>query len=75
MGILPSTVLLQTGYQKGEDYSTNIPYVIQAQQIYYFNILYVYCKTLALYLANSMLILSLDSTYYYFQSTSYSIND
>ena len=51
IGILQSTVLLKTGYQKGEGYSTNIPCVFQAQQIHYFNILNVYWKTFALYLA------------------------
>ena len=33
-GILPSTVLMQTGYQKGEGYAKNIPALCQAQQIY-----------------------------------------
>ena len=37
-GLLPFTVLIQTGYQKGEGYAENIPALWQAQQIYKFNI-------------------------------------
>ena len=32
-GLLPSTVLIQTVYEKGEGYAKNIPALWQAQQI------------------------------------------
>ena len=41
-GLLPSTVLIQTGYRKDEGYAKNIPALCQAQQIYKFNILSEY---------------------------------
>ena len=36
--LLPFTVLIQTGFQKGEGYAENIPALWQAQQIYTSNI-------------------------------------
>ena len=60
--LLQSTVLIWTGYQKGEGYAKNIPALWQAQQIYKFNILLITgSKIVGFHLAPSMLSISLNS--------------
>ena len=70
--LLPSTVIIQTGYQKGEGYAKNIPAFWQAQQLYKSNILSDYWKqNLCFYLALSMFNISLNSITYYSHFTLY----
>ena len=69
LGIFPSTVLIQTGYQKGEGYAM----LHSTKPNKYTSLiysLYIWSKTVALYLALSMPIISQDSIYYYLQVTS-----
>ena len=69
---LPSTVIIQTGYQKGEGYAKNIPAFRQVLQLYKSNILSDYWKqNRCFYLAQILFNISLNSITNYSHLTHY----